>query len=244
MKFDSYETLIKKVTEHAALCTEMDQKRREGSLELRMAKKHVSELMDRQIAGEDVVDEIIRAKTLVEAAEEKYKRLIDEIGFVNPKLELKGHNLITLKSEIRSSVHNGKLYEFMKEEMDTLAEAKAQYLEAAEKVLIKFHEAQKLVNNAQKELKEITKEEVLGGFEILSMSALRPALWVETNDYHNDFYKVKSRADSAVNGPQKEVTGPKMPGDRVIKKTGYIPNANEHVDDRGVIWTKKPVEVK
>jgi chromosome segregation ATPase len=240
LTFRTFESMASKVSEHKELCDDYNQQRTAAKREVEEIKAKEGELLNRQISGEDVIDELARTKAKIAVAEEKYRRLVEKIGATNPSINLKGTNVLTLKSEIRTAAASGRLLdETMKDEMEALEEAKQQYLAAAEKALIKFHQVQKYVRTVQEEASSITGEP-LGLPEVPTTSVLRPTLWVESNDYNNEFYKVKQSAEAAVNGPMQEVKGVSIPNEMTIPDK-KLPTEKEYVDENGVRWERQSV---
>ncbi|MGG3887811.1 hypothetical protein [Metabacillus fastidiosus] len=240
LTFRAFESMKNKVSEHKELCSNYDQQRTAAKREVEEIKAKEGELLNRQIAGEDVIDELARTKAKVAVAEEKYRRLVEQIGEANPAINLKGHNMITLKSEINAAVGSGRLLdETMKAEMEALEEAKQQYLVAAEKALIKFHQVQNYVRKVQEEASSITGEP-LGLPAVPDRFVLRPALWLDSNDYINEFYEVKLRADAAVNGEREEIKGVSIP-DKMVITHKQSPTEKEYTDENGVRWQRQSV---
>ncbi|TYR82124.1 hypothetical protein FZC66_00565 [Priestia megaterium] len=238
LTFKTFESIKNKVSEHKEICGNYDQQRAAAKREVEEMKAKEGELLNRQIAGEEVIDELARTKAKIAVAEEKYRRLVEQIGATNPAINLKGNNMLTLKSEIRMAIASGRLLdETMKVEMEALEEAKQQYLAAAEKALIKFHQVQNHVLKVQEEGASITGEP-LGQPEVPTMSVLRPTLWIESNDYNNEFYKVKLHADAVVNGKKEEIKGVSRPDKVDLPEKRYTPGPNERVDENGVIWNR------
>jgi hypothetical protein len=188
--FESLEQVKSKIAEHEALCKDFNQQRAAAQKEVDDAKAKATQLTDRQIEGENVIDELGRALGFVAVAEEKQKRLLNTVGVTNPQLELKGLGTINnLKNEIRRTFQ-----ETMKEETEALEIAKKQYLAAAEKALLKYYGFYYASRDAQEEWLYITKERVPFNLEAISLSDLRPSLWVDGNDYSNEFCLVREKA--------------------------------------------------
>lgn len=243
LTFKTFESMKKAVAEHKENCVSYNQQRTAANNEVEEMKTKEGELLNRQIAGEEVLDELARTKAKVAVAEEKRRRLVEQIGAVNPAINLKGKNMLTLQSEIRRSIASGELLEqTMKAEMADLEEAKKAYLEAAEKALVKFHQVQGDVRKIQEEASAILGEPLVQP-ELPSTHNLRPTLWVESNDYNNEFYKVKLRAEASVNGPAAEIIGAFVP-DEMVVKSATASTQKEYVDDKGTRWERQSVGVE
>lgn len=239
LNFKAFEMMKEKVEQHKDLCEKNNELRAAAKAELNEAKAEKQVLLDRQIAGESVMNELLLANSKLEVAEEKYKRLVATVGENNALLDLQ-KDVRTLSSELRTVTNTSGIREQMKDELEALDEAKKLYFVAAEKALIKFHKLQNYVTDVENQAYALSGERV-GDPIVLPMTALRPELWVGPHDFNNEFCRIKEQAKVTVNGQMIEVKGPNI-GD-VLVTPKQTPAAKEKVytDETGVTWERQNV---
>lgn len=178
MKFEALEAARKKVQDHKVMCEENDQKRTEARKAIVDAKSEAQTLMDRQIEGEEVIDELARAQARVSVAETKYTRLIQSIGETNPEMSTDGISFYTAYSQILAYPRNG-LQDDMKDELEAIQDAHDAYLKAVEVTLVKFYELRQELSGCVAETERIFGRDVTGSLpEGFDPSILRPwGLW-------------------------------------------------------------------
>jgi hypothetical protein len=240
MKFSFFESAKERVQSYKALCLENDQKRAAARQEIEAAKAEERALMDRQIEGEDVFEELTKAQTKIKVAEAKYQRVVNEIGEKNPEMDFKGITFNSVQSQFGSYL-NGGLQADMEEELAILTEARDQYLGATEKALTKFYRIRNEFRQEVMEAESLFGRSVTGTVPMgFSEALLRPAgLWWDKYDAHNAMAPVKKKALENVQGPIPVVDGIKIPDIRVRPETKYTPSPDETVDENGVIWRGK-----
>jgi hypothetical protein len=232
IKFKVFEQMKEKAAAYQIQCQEQDKQRAAAKKELADAQEKAKALLDRQIKGESVIDELARAKAEVSVAEEKYKRLVAKIGENNAPLDLGRFVTVSdLQREISQATRGAELKEHMKEELDALNEAKQQYLLAAEKALEKFYSVQKYVREVEKEAVAITQEGLARHTEFY-LSSLRPALWVEPYDHHNDFNKLHTEVREKATGPTWVSKGINLE-EIVLPAPPKCPTEWEYTDENG-----------
>jgi hypothetical protein len=212
MKFSFLETAKERSQSYKTLCLENDQKRAAARKEVEEAKAEEKTLMDRQINGEDVFEELTKAQTKIRVAEAKYQRVVNEIGEKNPEMDLQGITFNTVQSQF-SGYLNGGLQADMEEELAELTEARDRYLAAAEKALTKFYRLRSDFRQEVMAAESLFDKSVTGtvpaGF---SESVLRPAgLWWDLYDAHNAMAPIKKSAMENVEGPMQELKGITFP---------------------------------
>jgi len=239
MKFSFLENAKERSQSYKTLCLANDQKRAVARKEVEEAKAEERSLMNRQIEVEDVFEELTKAQTKIKIAEEKYQRVINEIGAENPEMDFQGITFNTVQSQFGSYL-NGGLQADMEEELAELTEARDRYLAAAEKTLIKFYRLRNEFRQEVMEAESLFGRSVTGTLPIgFAESLLRPAgLWWDQYDAHNAMAPVKRRSLENVEVPLTVYEGVKSQDIRVLPETKYTPGANERVDENGVIWNK------
>lgn len=207
MKFEALEAARRKVQNHTTMCEENDRKREEARKMIVDAKSEAHALMDRQIDGEDVIDELARAQARVSVAETKYKRLIQSIGESNPEMSKEGISFYTVQSQIFAYPTQG-LPEDMKDELEAMQAAHDAYLKAMEEALVKFYTLRQEADSCLKEAEKIfgrkTAADKASSVALtlnISPSVLRPwGLWWEAEDANNEINVRKQKAMEAVEG--------------------------------------------
>lgn len=207
MKFEALEAARKKVQDYKLRCEENDQKRTEARKAIADAKSEAQTLMDRQIEGEDVIDELARAQSRVTVAETKYTRLIQAIGESNPEMSKEGISFYTVQSQIFAYPTHG-LPEDMKDELEAMQAAHDAYLKSVEEALVKFYTLRQEADSCLKEAEKIfgrkTAADSLGSLGLsvtFSPSMLRPwGLWWEVDDANSEINVRKQKALDTVEG--------------------------------------------
>ncbi|MEH7108220.1 hypothetical protein [Bacillus sp. JJ1764] len=217
MKFSFLETAKERSQSYKTLCQENDQKRAAARKEVEEAKAEEKSLMDRQINGEGVFEELTKAQTKIKVAEAKYQRVISEIGEKNPKMDFQGITFNSVQSQFNGYLNSG-LQVDMEEELSELTEARDRYLVAVEKALTKFYrlrgEFKQEVMGAESLFgRQVTGKLPLGFDEFL----LRPyGLWWDRYDANNILAPVYKRALENVEGPIPIYEGVKSQDVRVL----------------------------
>ena len=237
MKFSFLEKAKERSQSYKTLCLANDQKRAAARQEVEAAKAEERSLMNRQIDGEDVFEELTKAQTKTKIAEEKYQRVISEIGEINPEMDFQGITFKSVQSQFGSYL-NGGLQADMEEELAALTKVKEKYLAAAERALINFYRLRNDFRQEVMEAESLFGQSVTGtvptGF---SESLLRPAgLWWDLYDAHNAMAPIKTRALENVEGPTPVYEGNKTLDKKILLERKYTPSPNERVDENGVIW--------
>ncbi|WP_214730091.1 hypothetical protein [Exiguobacterium sp. s168] len=201
MKFELLEAAQKKVRNYNAMCEENNRKRSDALQAVSEAKAEEQALMDRQIEGEDVIDELARAQSRVTVEKAKYTRLIESIGETNPEMSIEGISFHTAQSQILAYPNHMLPYD-MKNELEAMQEAHDAYLKAAEDALIKFYKLRKEVRGCLAEAEAIFGREVHGSLPVtFDPSVLRPwGLWWDVYDASNAMVETKRRALEIVEG--------------------------------------------
>jgi predicted RNA-binding protein len=219
MKFTLLEVAKAKLQSYNQVCAENNQRRAAAKKEIEATKAEEQALMNRQIEGEDLIDELAKAQAKIKVAEAKYQLLVKEIGEKEPEAKL-NISFNSVKSEFNNYA-NGGLQEDMKEELETLRQAESQFLLATEKALTKFYILQDELRQQVLEAEMLFNQHATGALPThFDESLLRSyGLWWYSNDGANVLYPVKQKSWENVKGPTPVFTGPKSNN----------PNFEEHV---------------
>ncbi|MGD6879934.1 hypothetical protein [Bacillus infantis] len=241
MKFSFLETAKERRQSYNSLCQENDQKRAAARKEIEVAKAEERSLMNRQIEGEDVFEELTKAQTKIKVAEAKYQRVISEIGEKDPEMDLQGITFNSVQSQFNSYA-NGGLQLDMEDELSELTEARDRYLVAVEKALTKFYRVRCEFQQEVRDAESLFDQSVTGTLPLgFDESLLRPyGLWWEKYDARNTLVPVFKEALENVEG-KPYVPSVKGPETKLPK-----PGPDEFIDSNnpGVTYRKmKPGEL-
>ncbi|MFY2157961.1 hypothetical protein ACOSZF_20340 [Cytobacillus firmus] len=238
MKFSFLETAKERSQSYKTFCLENDQKRAVARKEVEEAKAEEKALMDRQINGEDVFEELTKAQTKIRVAEAKYQRVVNEIGEKNPEMNLQGITFNSVQSQFGGYL-NGGLQVDMEEELSELTEARDRYLVAVEKALSKFYRLRGEVKQEVMEAESLFGRPITGKLPIgFDEFLLRPyGLWWDRYDANNVLAPVYKRALENVEGPIPVYEGVKTQDVRVLPA-----EPDEWVDPNNPGYTRKRVK--
>lgn len=240
MKFEALEAARKKVQDYKLTCEENDQKRTEAQKAVSEAKAEAQALMDRQIDGEDVIDELARAQSRVTVAEAKYGRLIQSIGESDPEMSKEGISFYTVQSQILAYPTNG-LHEDMKDELEAMQAAHDSYLKSVEEALVKFYKLRQEARGYMAEAERIFGREVTTMLPTsFEPSLLRPwGLWWGEYDAHNEMGATKKKALETVEGVNSLPELKSNPYERVIPQPKPTLGPKTWVTDDGTVMTRQ-----
>lgn len=240
MKFEKLEVAKERAAVYEMMCADNDRRRTEAREEVAAAKAEAQELMNRQIDGEDVIDELAKAQARVTVAETKYQRLVQEIGVSNPEMDMGEISFLSVQSQLNAYMHGG-LQEDMEAELEELEEAKNQYLAAAEKALVKFYELRQEYRQSVQEAEQLFDRVPTGRVpEFFTESLLRPyGLWWEKYDAANDMSPVKKRAVESVEGSLPEVAGFHTENEMLLPRPEGVTGPGVRQDETGRVWQRQ-----
>ncbi|MEI2357440.1 hypothetical protein [Mesobacillus zeae] len=237
MKFTMLEAARERKKSYENLCVENNQKRSAALKEIEAAKVEEQALINRQIEGENVIDELIKVQAEIKVAEAKHQRLVSEIGEHDPKIDLKGLSFHSVYSQITAYKHDG-LFKDMGEELAALKEAEEQFLNATEKALIKFYSIRNEVKETVKEAESLFGQASTGSLPMgFDEFLLRPyGLWWDRYDANNILTPVFKRASENVEGKAyvPPVKGPETKSPK--------PGPNEFVDPNNPSVTYRKIK--
>lgn len=209
VKINSYALLNKTYEEFKAAKEGRDAESREAARKMQeineeaaAAQAALDDLIDRDIAGEDLAAEIAQAKSRVTVAEAKKSRIESKqqpaVTHVKPKF-----GFLTVDTEIRNQIGDGRIFEAFQPELGELNELREQYRKKAQAVLVKMHQVNKELSGIHDGAARMEGE--LTGNSVntrpapqLTESDFKAWMWVD-NDLSGEMYTIRKLALQAAN---------------------------------------------
>lgn len=192
LNIKSYDVLKKQYEEFKAAKDARDAETREAESkeqevvgELAAAQAALDALLDRAIAGEDLAAEIAQAKSRVTVAEAKKSRIEIKQQAVVPHVK-PTFSFITVESEIRSQIGDGRIFEAFQPDLDELNAIREQYRNKVKSVLVKMHEVNKELDTTYKSAARMEGEMTGKSVDIsptpqLVDSNFKPWMWLDSD---------------------------------------------------------------
>nr|WP_150959621.1 hypothetical protein [Aneurinibacillus sp. XH2] len=162
-----------------------ESKKHEVAGEVAAAQAELDELLDREIAGEDLAGEIAQAKSRVTVAEAKKSRIDAKLQAAVPHVKPK-FGFITVESEIRNQIGDGRILETFQPDLDEINAIREQYREKVKAVLIRMHEVNKELAAAYRSAARMEGEMTGKSVNVrqapqLAESDFKPWMWLDSD---------------------------------------------------------------